>query len=174
MFSFLTKAARAAALAIIVTVGLGAPQAAAQTEDPVREVHGDWEIRCAADGRCYMHQLYQNADGQPVVVVNLVKIPAGAAIGGKPVIASAEIITPLGVHLPTGLGLRIDAGQVAVTPYTFCRPVGCASNPPLTDALVEQLKNGGTAYFLMRRIGGGDVVEAPISLSGFTAAFDAL
>lgn len=141
--------------------------------DPLRETHGSWEIRCVTNTpNCYMQQINVNAEGQPVLRVRIRKLPAG-----QPAAAIAEILTPITVFLQAGLGMKIDAGAGAVAPYTHCRPVppvGCVASPPLGENDIASLKSGGNAIFVMRQFPTRDVVEVPISLAGFTAAFDAL
>lgn len=170
--TFAARMVRAAAL--VIAFGLAAAGASAQENDTVRESHGDWDILCSAEGTCYMAQTFRNDEGQPVLLVRIQKVVTEATAAGERVEATAQIITPLDVFLPAGLGMQIDEGPVVSAPYVRCREAGCMSNPPLTGELIGRLKQGGVASFIMVRQPGSQPVAAPISLTGFTAAFDAL
>lgn len=176
MQELLWTAARNARALLVVVVGLaaGVGGAAAQDADPIQATYGAWDIRCPPQGECYMSQSFANDSGQPVLLMRIQKLAAPQNSGGRTVSASAQIITPLDVFLPSGLGMTIDGGPVVSAPFIRCRAAGCLSSPPLTDDLVAQFKAGGNAIFIMVRQPGQAPFEAPISLNGFTAAFDAL
>ena len=163
------------AIATLTTGMMTATIASAQEGgDPITATHGAWEVRCASEGGCYISQAFNNAEGQPVLLVRIQKVLNEVSAGGSKVEATAQIITPLDVFLPAGLGMKIDSGPVVSAPYVRCRAAGCMSNPPLTGELIEKFKAGGNANFIMVRAPGAAPVEAPISLDGFTAAYGAL
>lgn len=168
---------RLAFLAALALVAAPATVAAQEPiEETVRETHGDWEIRCAAED-CAMVQALINSDGNTVLVVSITKLPAPRTNDdGAVVVGVARILTPLNVQLLDGLGLRIDDGPPRSAPFIVCSAVGCLSRPPLTADLVDELKAGGVAEFLtaIATPEGRRVVVSPISLRGFTAAYDAL
>ena len=162
------------AIATLTFGVLSASFAAAQDGDPIQETHGAWDVRCSGEGACYISQAYNNAEGQPVLLVRIQKVLNDVSAGGSKVEATAQIITPLDVFLPAGLGMKIDNGPVVSAPYVRCRAAGCMSNPPLTGELIQKFQAGGNANFIMVRSPGAAPVEAPISLNGFTAAYGAL
>lgn len=169
-----------ASLALAVfALPLAATGVAAQDEQPaetVREKHGDWEIRCAGEN-CVMAQTFVDSESRPVLAVSISKLPEPQTTAeGVVIMGIARILTPLNVQLPEGLGLKIDEGKARSAPYVVCSQVGCLSRPPLTADLVDELKNGGKAEFLtvIETREGKRIVSSPISLSGFTAAFEAL
>lgn len=173
-FSTLLRPALLAS-AFVAAAFLGAP-ASAQQEETVRSTHGDWEIRCLGDD-CSMTQTYLDGEGRPVLAVSISKLPEPQQTAeGQVLLGVARILTPLNVQLPEGLGLKIDDGPARSAPYVVCSQVGCLSRPPLTADLVDELKSGGRAEFLtvIETREGKRIVVAPISLSGFTAAFDEL
>ncbi|MEL6278523.1 MAG: invasion associated locus B family protein [Pseudomonadota bacterium] len=144
-------------------------------EAPVKETFGDWEQRCAEDGRCYIFQQAVNEDGNPLLRVRIAKLAQPLDDGqGAQVIARADIITPLDVFLPNGVGLRIDDGPIQTAVFVRCRPIGCVARPPLTNQLIDAMKSGGEATFVLFQDPQDGPVLAPISLSGFTAAIDSL
>ena len=86
-----------------------------------------------------------------------------------------RVVAPLGVLLPFGLGLRIDNEPIGDKPLPFirCRAMGCISEIIVKDALLDKLKTGTEALFI--------IVETkeqgraiPISLKGFAKGFEYL
>jgi len=82
-----------------------------------------------------------------------------------------RIIVPSGRSLPPGVQLAVDGKQSTAIPYIFCRPRVCSAEVGLNDALVKVLKAGGkidvtTVDFQ------GNKQPIPITLKGFTAAYD--
>lgn len=169
-----------AGLAIVLGSLAAAPAMAQSDEDvvgeaPVTETFDNWEKRCGDDGRCYIFQQALNEEAKPLLRVRIVKLESPIPDGeGGQVLARADIITPLDVFLPQGVGLKIDDGPIQTALYVRCRPVGCVACPPLTSALIDNMKSGGTATFILSRDAQADPILAPLSLSGFTAAFDSL
>jgi len=80
---------------------------------------------------------------------------------------------PLGVVLTEGLALKIDGGQDAVAPFQVCTEQGCLVREPIADELIGRLKKGNAATVTVVAANQG-VVTSSISLSGFTAAYNAL
>jgi invasion protein IalB len=187
---------RTAAAALMV---LAAPVAAlAQTADEVEvgqayvaETHGDWQLRCikgpegAAAERCEMFQLLRDEEDNPVAVFRM-NMPILAAEGQ---VATAVFNTPIQTRLDAGLRIRIDDGEFDILPYTFCAPGGCSAESPLAEAVIEQFQAGDEAliviFALMLNERGDPArgeagepravpVELTASLSGFTAAYNAL
>ena len=88
-----------------------------------------------------------------------------------------RVLAPLGVLLPFGLGLTIDDEPIAVRekalPFIRCRPMGCISEIVVKKALLDKLKTGKTALFI--------IVETkeegraiPVSLGGFSKGLERL
>lgn len=163
-----------AGLALVVSLS----GAAAQSTHPLRETHGDWRIHCASDAECYMEQSYENADGEVLLVMRIRKLDGVSSSTGESIPASAIVLAPLGVYLPYGLQLDIDGAPFGVEVFVECQRIGCVSNPPLSEEIIDKLKAGAVATFRIRLLSPdqptGSVVSAAISLSGFTAAFNAL
>ncbi|MCI4660741.1 MAG: invasion associated locus B family protein [Neomegalonema sp.] len=175
----LAKAAAATAtvitLSLIGTGGMAQAQDALGSNDPVRESHGAWEVRCTeGSGKCYIQQIWNNAEGTPAVAIRISKLATPISSGNATIVAMGSVITPLGVFLPNGLGLKVDSDTPQVAPFVRCFRLGCVAEPPISDTLIEKFKAGSTATFLVRGNTSEPPIEAPLSLSGFTAAFDAL
>jgi invasion protein IalB len=137
----------------------------------VRETHGDWQIRCTPDEEdCFLYQLALDSEGHPVAEFSLVRLPAGGEAA-----AGATVVTPLGTLLPAGLYMRIDGGELRQYPFTFCSQVGCFAQLALTQATVTSLQRGRSAQLVVASVAApDDPVELDVSLTGFTAAYNAL
>lgn len=154
----------AAALAAL-SFSIAGP-AAAQVQ--AGQAFGDWTTNCQPipDGElCFIEQVVSNEASN---IFTEVAVAPGAE-GGPQLL----IRVPLGVLLAEGLGLQIDENEPVGIPYQICTPQGCQILVPLTDDGINRMKAGSTLQ-VMFVVPGGEVASAPISLSGFTAGFDAL
>jgi invasion protein IalB len=142
-----------------------------------RETHGDWVIECISTATpindpCEMNQLLSD-DGENKVA--RVAVSALASSGDGDLIAAMQMTAPLGTYLPTGIGISIDSGSVRTLPFFVCNQTGCVTQANLTAEEVDLFKKGGFATILLRAAVAPDqVVQATLSLTGFTAAFDSL
>lgn len=165
------------AVAALAALACSVPASAQQQNNNtyLRETHGSWEIRCVAStSECFMSHAHLNDQGQPDVIMTIVKAPPGQTDStGATISALAEIAVPLDVFLPAGVSMTIDTGQVRTAPYERCVPRGCVVRSPVNDAMLNELKFGYNA--LMRvMVTQQNPVQINMSLSGFSAAFGAL
>ena len=84
-----------------------------------------------------------------------------------------RILAPLGVLLPSGLGLKIDAADMGRAGFVRCLPNGCVAEVILEDKLLTALKSGTTATFIIFQT-PEEGIGIPISLNGFGPGYDAL
>ncbi|MGJ8535099.1 MAG: invasion associated locus B family protein [Alphaproteobacteria bacterium] len=84
-----------------------------------------------------------------------------------------RIITPLGVLLPSGLGLKIDEEDIGRAGFVRCVAEGCLAEVIMEDELLNKLRRGQQATFIVF-VSPEDGIGIPISLSGFSAGYDAL
>jgi invasion protein IalB len=84
-----------------------------------------------------------------------------------------RVLAPLGVLLPRGLGLRIDDTDMGTTGFIRCLPNGCVSEVLMDDSLIQQLRTGKQAMFIIFQT-PEEGIGVPISLAGFGEGFDAL
>lgn len=82
-----------------------------------------------------------------------------------------RIIVPTARSLPEGIQVQIDGGRSVVVPYTYCRPQVCAAEAQLNDQLVNAFKAGGALEITSLNFQDKQN-KVPVSLKGFTAAFD--
>ena len=84
-----------------------------------------------------------------------------------------NVRAPVGVYLPTGIGLEIDGKAIARVPFIRCNPVFCESLAEARPQTLNKLKKGSKARFIFYAAPG---VGLPLEfkLSGFTAAMKKL
>ena len=145
---------------------------AAQGEPPVRSVHDAWQVRCdtpagAQGEQCVLMQFVTAEDRENVglTVIILKTADQQARI--------MRILAPLGVLLPSGLGLKIDEADIGRAGFVRCLPNGCVAEVILEDQLLDQLEEGATATFIIFQT-PEEGIGIPISLAGFSSGFSAL
>lgn len=141
----------------------------------VDSTHGDWEIRCirleeGADP-CQLYQLLKDGNGNPVSEINVFPITDGSASDAT---AGATVVTPLETLLTAQLAVQVDSGGVKRYPFSWCSQIGCFARLGFTDEDVAAFKRGSAAKIIIVPVAAPDQrVTLAVSLSGFTAAYDA-
>lgn len=140
----------------------------------VRETFGDWQLRCVRAGDdaeiCQLYQLMRDDAGNSVAEFNIFPLPEGQQAA-----AGANIVTPLETLLTANLRLAVDSGQAKRYPYSFCSQVGCFSRIGLTAEEVASFRAGAAATVtIVPAAAPNETVELTLSLSGFTAGYNAL
>lgn len=157
----------------------GDPVAAEPTEPQVgqqylADIYNDWALRCLkveeGEDPCQMYQLLRDADGNEVAEIAIVPLAnSGQAVAG------ATIVVPLETLLPEQLTLRVDGGQARRFPFNFCNVGGCVTRVGLTSQDIGLFRRGAQATLSMVPAAAPDqTVTVTMSLSGFTAAFEAV
>ena len=161
-----------APLSLATSLSLGLAVDKAQAQGAVRSVHGEWEIRCdtppgAPSEQCALMQYVTAADRDNVglTVIVLKTADDSARI--------LRVLTPLGVLLPHGLGLKVDTTDVGNAGFVRCLPQGCIAEVIMDDKLVDLLSNGQFATFIVFQT-PEEGIGIPISLDGFKAGFEQL
>lgn len=134
-------------------------------------VFKDWQMACELSDRgqrvCHIAQRLSLKDsGETVLIVQVGYLPGGT----QPV---ALLQVPLGVSLPPGLMLQVDAGKIYRWPYESCDAGGCAVTVSLGDNLLKALQAGKMAYVIMAER-NRQGLRVPVSLMGFTAGLAAV
>jgi invasion protein IalB len=143
-----------------------------QGEPPIRSTHGDWQVRCdtpagAQSEQCVLMQFVTAEDRENVgLTVIVLKTADGQA-------RIMRVLAPLGVLLPSGLGLKIDTTDLGRAGFVRCLPNGCVAEVILEDQLLEQLGTGETATFIIFQT-PEEGIGIPISLAGFQSGYGAL
>ncbi len=168
--TLLGKRARLAALTI--TLAFLLPVMPASAQGVVRSTHGDWQIRCdkPADSRGEQCALIQSVTAEDRPNVGLTVIILKTADTKSRLM---RVLAPLGVLLPSGLGLRIDNADVGRAGFVRCLPNGCVSEVVMDDKLVGQMRSGQQATFIIFQT-PDEGIGIPMSLSGFGQGYDKL
>ena len=146
--------------------------AQAEAQGAVRSVHGDWQIRCdtppgAQSEQCALIQSVVAEDrsnaGLTVIVLKTADQKSRLM----------RVVAPLGVLLPSGLGLKLDNQDVGRAGFVRCLPNGCVAEVVMDDKLIGQLKNAKTATFIIFET-PEEGIGFPLSLNGLSEGFDKL
>lgn len=152
--------------------------AAARTDDAatdpkaidgaVRAQHGDWQVVCkppppgAKNEVCALVQSVTAEDRSNVgLTIYFQRFANGTQV--------LRVFAPLGVLLPPGVGLKIDGNDVGHAPFHRCQTFACYAQVTVDDKLVEQLRTGKTAIFIIFQTEEAGI-GIPISLAGFGEA----
>src|SRR5262245_21267071 len=164
-----TSLAAVAALAFTALTG-GAERALAQ--GAVKSVHADWQVRCDTP---------PGAQGEQCALIQSVTAEDRANVGLTVIVLKTadqksrlmRVVAPMGVLLPSGLGLKIDQQDVGRAGFVRCLPNGCVAEVVMDENLVKQLRAGQTATFIIFQT-PEEGIGFPMSLKGFGEGFDKL
>jgi len=142
-------------------------------EPYVREVFGDWALRClvaeVGEDPCQMYQLLLDPSENPVAEISIVPLADGG-----PAVAGIVVVVPLETLLTEQLTLSIDGGEARRYAFNFCNRAGCVARFGLTDEQVALLKRGASGVLTIVPAAVPDQqINLTMSLIGFTAGFDA-
>lgn len=137
----------------------------------VKKTHGHWHLSCgvpagAKSEKCALVQDVTD-ETRPNYTLRVIFLRSR---GGKEVL---RVVAPLGVLLPTGLGLKIDNADIGNARFMKCGKIGCIAEVVVDDNIVKKFKTGKTAVFIIFQtpeVGIG----FPVSLSGFSAGYATL
>ncbi len=148
---------------------LAAVPAGVLAQGVVKSKYGDWEIRCETPAGAAAEQcaLIQSVVAEDKNNVNLVVIVLKTSDGKSRLL---RVIAPLGVLLPNGLGLKIDQTDIGRAGFVKCLPTGCVAEVVMDDKLVEQMKTGKTATFIIHQV-PEEGIGLPLTLQGFKDGF---
>jgi invasion protein IalB len=146
--------------------------AGAHAQGVVRSVHGEWQIRCdtppgAQAEQCVLLQSVQ-AEDRPNVGLTVIVLKTADKQSRL-----LRVLAPLGVLLPSGLGLKIDNVDVGRAGFVRCVPNGCVAEVVMDDKLVGQLRQGQNATFIIFQT-PEEGIGIPLSLKGFGEGYDKL
>ena len=110
----------------------------AAAQGVVKGKYGDWEMRCETPPGAPRDQcaLMQSVAAEDKPNVNLVVIVLKTADGKSRLL---RVIAPLGVLLPSGLGLKIDQTDIGRAGFVRCLPSGCIAEVVMEDKLLDQI-----------------------------------
>jgi invasion protein IalB len=150
---------------------LGLTQAAA-AQGAVRSVHGDWQIRCDTP---------PGAQGEQCALIQSVVAEDRSNAGLTVIVLKTadqksklmRVVAPLGVLLPSGLGLKLDNQDVGRAGFVRCLPNGCVAEVVMDEKLLGQLRTAKTATFIIFET-PEEGIGFPLSLNGLGEGYDKL
>ncbi len=173
MISMHSRWRHAIAATVAFGLGLAVPlTAAAQQTGTVKSTHGDWSVLCdtpagAASEQCVLIQNVQ-AEDRPEVGLSVVVMRTADQRA-----RILRVLAPLGVLLPNGLGLYVDGTDIGRAYFVRCFQDGCYAEVILEDSLIDMLKNGKSATFIVFQT-PEEGIGIPVDLEGFEEGFAAL
>jgi len=158
-----------AAAAFAACALIAGPLAAQGT---VKSVHGDWQVRCdtppgAQGEQCALIQSV-TAEDRPNVGLTVIVLKTADQKSRL-----MRVLAPLGVLLPSGLGLKIDKTDVGRAGFVRCLPNGCVAEVVMDDNLVKQLRSGTSATFIIFQT-PEEGIGIPMGLKGLGEGYDKL
>jgi invasion protein IalB len=158
------------AIGALLTAGL--PSVRAPAQGVVKSVFGDWQIRCdtppgAQNEQCALIQSV-TAEDRPNVGLTVIVLKTADQKNRL-----MRVLAPLGVLLPSGLGLKINQNDIGRAGFVRCLPNGCVAEVIMDDNLVKQLRGGQTATFIIFQT-PEEGIGIPVSLKGFGDGLDKL
>jgi invasion protein IalB len=154
-------------LALVGGFGLSA-----HAQGVVKSVHGDWQIRC---------DMPPGAQAEQCALIQSVTAEDRANVGLSVIVLKTadqktrllRVLAPLGVLLPSGLGLKIDQNDIGRAGFVRCLPNGCVAEVVMDDNLVRQLRTGQSATFIIFQT-PEEGIGIPLGLKGFGEGYDKL
>jgi invasion protein IalB len=148
------------------------PSQQALAQGAVKSVHKDWQIRCDTPPGAKTQQcaLIQSVTAEDRANVGLTVIVLKTADQKSRLM---RVVAPLGVLLPSGLGLKIDNVDIGRAGFVRCLPNGCIAEVVMDDTLINKLRNGKTATFIIFQT-PEEGIGFPMSLAGFGEGYDQL
>ncbi|TKT70924.1 invasion associated locus B family protein [Afipia massiliensis] len=156
----------------LFAAALFAASAPARAQGAVKSVHGDWQIRCDTPAGAQAEQcaLIQSVVAEDRSNAGLTVIILKTADQKSKLM---RVVAPLGVLLPSGLGLKLDDKDVGRAGFVRCLPNGCVAEVVMEDALLNQLKTAKTATFIIFET-PEEGIGFPLSLKGIGEGYDKL
>jgi invasion protein IalB len=151
---------------------LSVPAEQAFAQGAVKSVHKDWQIRCDTPPGAKAEQcaLIQSVTAEDRANVGLTVIVLKTADAKSRLM---RVVAPLGVLLPSGLGLKIDNADIGRAGFVRCMPNGCIAEVVMDDELIKKLRTGKSATFIIFQT-PEEGIGFPMSLAGFGEGYERL
>lgn len=174
-FSVRTRVLAALCAGFAGLAGAAGAQSAGAGPDRIVETYGAWDLLCqrpqpGAERACEITQSVQ-VQGQ---ARRLAVIAVGRPARDAEMVMVLQL--PLGLWLPSGVTVQLDAGAAAVPAQLLrCTAAACVATLELSPAMLAALRSGGEGQ---GRIGfemqAGTPVALPIAYNGAAEALAAL
>ncbi|WP_442785909.1 invasion associated locus B family protein [Methylobacterium sp. C25] len=158
-------------MALAFAFGFAMPDAA-RAQGEVRKTFDDWQLRCetpagAKAEQCALVQ-YVAAEDRPNLSLVVIVLKTADNRGYL-----LRVVAPLGVLLPSGLGLKIDNNDIGRAGFVRCLTTGCVAEVVMDDGLIRTFKSGKQATFIVFQT-PEEGVGIPLSLKGFDTGFESM
>jgi len=168
----LSSARRGLAAAALSALFVAALAGTAGAQGTVKSVHADWQVRCdtppgAQGEQCALIQSV-TAEDRPNVGLTVIVLKTADQKSRL-----MRVLAPLGVLLPSGLGLKIDKTDVGRAGFVRCLPNGCVAEVQMDENLMKQMRGGQAATFIIFQT-PEEGIGIPMSLKGFGEGYDKL
>ena len=168
----LSSAGRGLAAAALSALFVAALAGTAGAQGTVKSVHADWQVRCdtppgAQGEQCALIQSV-TAEDRPNVGLTVIVLKTADQKSRL-----MRVLAPLGVLLPSGLGLKIDKTDVGRAGFVRCLPNGCVAQVQMDENLMKQMRGGQAATFIIFQT-PEEGIGIPMSLKGFGEGYDKL
>ncbi|PTS86231.1 MULTISPECIES: invasion associated locus B family protein [unclassified Caulobacter] len=161
------RSTRRFAAILVATTGIASASPTFAESSAIRTI-GDWQLRCetAPARACALVQSVVD-EARTKVRLSIVALKTTDRT------SILRVVTPLGVLLPSGVGLRIDQTEMGEAAFLRCMPSGCVAEIEMTADQIARLSAGTTATFTLMQT-PAEGVAIPIGLKGFREGFAAL
>lgn len=160
--------AKLTALAIITLVGTLFFHPAMKTA----EGKTPWQLICSeGKPRCHMAAEVKTAGNKVASIFTLERLQPARS---NKVQTVAVLRVPLGLHIPSGVHVRIDADLTFKTNLVDCNSRGCRAAFTTTDEILTALLMGGQADVIIVDSKSRKKVALTYSLIGFTKVWEQL
>jgi len=165
------RSSRRFGTALVACLGAALSQPAS-AQGVVKAKHGDWETRCETPPGAEHEQcaLIQSVAAEDRPNITLIVIVLRTADGKSRLL---RVIAPLGVLIPSGLGLKIDQTDFGRAGFVRCLPNGCIAEVVMEDKLIDQMKTGQSATFIIFQT-PEEGIGIPLALAGFKEGIEQL
>jgi invasion protein IalB len=157
---------------VAVAAALCLAASGAAPQGVVKAKHGGWDTRCetppgASSEQCAVMQSVVDDDRPNITLVVIALKTADRKS------RLLRVIAPLGVLVPTGIGIRVDKEDLGRMNFVRCLPNGCVAEVFLDDKLLSKLEAGTEVTFVLFET-PEEGVGVPTKLEGFKDGFEAL
>jgi invasion protein IalB len=166
------RATRRAAAALVGLSALAFGLSATPSPAAVTDKHGQWETRCetppgASSEQCAVVQTVVDEDRPNITLVIIALKTADRKS------RLLRVVAPLGVLIPTGLGLKLDQEDFGRMSFVRCLPNGCVAEVVIDDKLLGKMESAQTVTFVLFQT-PEEGIGVPASLAGFKDGFEQL
>jgi invasion protein IalB len=160
-----------AATAAFCAIGLTLMSASAM-RGATSDTASAWETRCetppgAATPQCAIVQSVVD-DQRPNITLVIIALKTADHKSKL-----LRVIAPLGVLIPTGLELKLDADDFGRMSFVRCLPNGCVAETLIDDKLLDRIQSAQTMTLVLFQT-PEEGIGVPAPLTGFKDAFDKL